>query len=67
MSLCEYGCGQEAKHQFKNGRWCCSFSWRKCPAKAAEIYKNQVGKKRIITKVRKDKGTTKKIRREKFG
>ena len=22
--LCDYGCGQEAKYQFKNGKWCCS-------------------------------------------
>ena len=22
--ICEYGCGQQAKYQFKNGRWCCS-------------------------------------------
>jgi len=24
VRICEYGCGQEATHQFKNGRWCCS-------------------------------------------
>lgn len=24
MPTCEYGCGQEATHQFKNGKWCCS-------------------------------------------
>jgi hypothetical protein len=30
MNLCEYGCGQEAKHQFKNGRWCCSNSVNSC-------------------------------------
>ncbi len=29
--LCEYGCGKEAKHQFKNGRWCCSIGTRYCP------------------------------------
>jgi len=29
--LCEYGCGQEAKHQFKNGKWCCSKHFSKCP------------------------------------
>lgn len=31
MKLCEYGCGNEAKHQFKNGKWCCSDSTNKCP------------------------------------
>lgn len=24
IMLCEYGCGREAKHQFKNGKWCCN-------------------------------------------
>ena len=24
MQLCEYGCGQKAQFQFKNGKWCCS-------------------------------------------
>jgi len=28
--LCEYGCGKEAKHQFKNGKWCCESNFRKC-------------------------------------
>lgn len=31
MILCEYGCGQEAKYQFKNGKWCCSEYTSKCP------------------------------------
>jgi hypothetical protein len=29
--LCGYGCGQEAKHQFKNGKLCCSEHWKQCP------------------------------------
>lgn len=29
--LCEYGCNQEAKYQFKNGKWCCSSHSSKCP------------------------------------
>jgi len=28
--LCEYGCGQEAIHQFKNGKWCCCNNFSKC-------------------------------------
>ena len=31
MKFCDYGCGQEALHQFKNGRWGCSEHWTKCP------------------------------------
>jgi len=27
---CEYGCGQEATYQFKNGKWCCSTDFKKC-------------------------------------
>lgn len=30
--ICEYGCGQEAKHQMNNGKWCCSKSHNSCPA-----------------------------------
>lgn len=30
--LCEYGCGNEAKYQFKNGVWCCSKHSNSCPA-----------------------------------
>ena len=29
--FCDYGCGQEAKYQFKNGKWCCSNHSNKCP------------------------------------
>lgn len=28
--VCEYGCGQPATHQFKNGKWCCSGSTSQC-------------------------------------
>ena len=28
--LCDYGCGQEAKFQLNNGKWCCSCSYNKC-------------------------------------
>jgi hypothetical protein len=31
MSLCNYGCGQEAKFVLKNGKNCCSPNWSKCP------------------------------------
>jgi len=26
MKLCDYGCGKKAKHQLKNGKWCCGLS-----------------------------------------
>ena len=28
---CEYGCDQEAKFQLRNGKWCCSDFYTKCP------------------------------------
>jgi len=31
MRFCDYGCGQEAKYQFKNGKWCCSSNQMQCP------------------------------------
>ena len=30
--LCDYGCGQLAQYQFKNGKWCCSANTSKCPS-----------------------------------
>jgi len=38
--LCEYGCGKEVTHQFKNGKWCCSDKAQKC-----EKIKTQSSKK----------------------
>jgi hypothetical protein len=29
--LCDYGCGQEARFQLKNSKWCCSKSQNSCP------------------------------------
>ena len=46
MKLCEYGCGQEAKHQFKNSKWCCSDDYRKCQAFIEKIRQKNIGKKR---------------------
>ena len=34
--ICEYGCGQEAKHQLKNGKWCCSEKYQRCQNKRKE-------------------------------
>lgn len=43
--ICEYGCGQEALYQFKNGKWCCSNNWESCPAKRKRLSDNLKGKK----------------------
>lgn len=31
IKLCDYGCGQDAKYQLGNGKWCCKPSYNKCP------------------------------------
>jgi len=31
IEKCSYGCGQIAKYQYKNGKYCCSDSKNKCP------------------------------------
>jgi hypothetical protein len=44
--LCEYGCGQEAKYQLKNGKWICSRRWNMCPIIIEKITKKCIGQKR---------------------
>lgn len=31
LHTCDYGCDNEAHYQLKNGKWCCSDSYNKCP------------------------------------
>lgn len=55
---CEYGCGREARHLFKNGKWCCSKYVTKCPSIRKEISKslkefNRFKKQRKINEMRK--------------
>lgn len=33
IHICDYGCNQPAKYQFKNGKWCCSEKYSSCPAR----------------------------------
>jgi hypothetical protein len=54
VKLCEYGCGQEAKYQFKNGRWCCSRYFSCCPniiKKNSESQKNKTHSKKTRKKI----------------
>ena len=43
MQLCDYGCGQEAKHQFKNGKWCCNSNHIMCPILKEKVKKSVTG------------------------
>ena len=45
MNICEYGCEQEAKYQFGNGKWCCHKSWNSCPTKKNLLRDCQLGRK----------------------
>jgi len=54
IQLCEYGCGQEAIHQIKSGKWCCSKSPNSCPINRkrnsyAKRAKRATGYKRVLT------------------
>ena len=51
--LCEYGCGQEAKFQFKNGKWCCSKNVSLC-----QYIKDKIGnrnKDKVLSEEHKKK------------
>ena len=45
--LCDYGCGQEATHQFKNGKGCCKDNSLKCPGTIKKIISTLKHKKYI--------------------
>lgn len=51
--LCEYGCGQEAKHQFKNGKWCCSHNHSGCPVNKQKMSNSNIGKHPLKIKSKK--------------
>jgi len=48
MKKCDYGCGQEAKYQFKNGKWCCSKYSSRCPALKNKYNNRKIQKKERI-------------------
>jgi len=47
MKLCDYGCGREAKFQFKNEKWCCSKSLSSCDKIRKKNSESNKGKKRV--------------------
>jgi len=52
--ICEYGCGLKAKHQFKNGKWCCDDNHRRCPAQkklVSEFHKDKIIPKHVRIKM----------------
>lgn len=45
MNLCSYGCGREAKHQFKNGKLCCEPYSSKCASIKLKNSRKNKGRK----------------------
>jgi len=43
--LCDYGCGQDAAYQFKNGKWCCKDHWARCSNMIENHRQNNIGRK----------------------
>lgn len=42
--ICDFGCGKEAIHQFKTGRWCCSVNTNSCEGKRKKDSDKKKGK-----------------------
>ena len=53
MKLCDYGCGQEATHQFKNGKFCCSKNISLCENTKKKISNKNTGNKHSEEAIRK--------------
>jgi len=57
---CDYGCGKEAKYQFKNGKWCCCRHHSSCeavknkrPSNLTEVHKSKIRKSMKSKEIRK--------------
>jgi hypothetical protein len=57
--LCEYGCGQEAIHQCKNGKWICAKHPNSCPSIRKQIRDKHKGKSKSEDHKRKQSETMK--------
>ncbi len=53
MQLCEYGCNRPGKHQFKNGKWCCSKSVLGCKKLSKSARGKKLYKRRRVMALRK--------------
>lgn len=64
MVLCEYGCGQEARYQFKNGKWCCSKSKNSCLVLRKKNSESLSKVKSKLSRIRKETLNNPKIKRK---
>ena len=53
--ICEYGCGQKAHYQFKNGKWCCSEKYQSCSKLRIKNSKSNKGRSKPISNKTKNK------------
>ncbi len=72
MRICEYGCGREAKHKFKNGKWCCEKYFNKCPSYRKNLSiknkgRDNKGKNNPMFGRKHSDETKEKLRRQKLG
>ena len=67
MILCEYGCGNKATSQLKNGKWCCSKSFNSCPISRKRNSASNKGKHRYWKNKKMSTPTRKKMRDAKLG
>lgn len=65
--LCEYGCNEEAIHQFSNGKWCCSEKWQSCPGHIERLKKKMTGENNPIFGKKHSPRTKNKIRMKALG
>jgi hypothetical protein len=67
LEICDYGCGQEAKYQFKNGKWCCSEKWQSCSAHKERVKKQTTGKNNPMYRRKQTPEAKEKIRLKALG
>ena len=65
--LCVYGCGQEAKFQFKNGKWCCSKYFQSCLGVKKKNVKTHIGAKNSMFGKHHNKESIQKMSKAKIG
>jgi len=59
---CDYGCGKEAIHQFKNGKWCCSKYLSQCEVMKQKNRISNIDKFKDPEKLKKQKEHLARIR-----
>lgn len=50
MPICDFGCGKESTHQFKNGKYCCSPNVNACEGKCQKDREKKKGKNPWLNK-----------------